>query len=59
MKKFMYEDEMEEFLEDEGYDIRVGEENLIDSTIVSDIATDLGYKVFMNKDGINEFYLWN
>jgi len=57
MKRFMYEEEMERYLEEEGYNIRFGDEDLIDSTVVSEIATGLGYKVFMNKDGINEFYL--
>lgn len=52
----MYEDEMERYLEQEGYIIRV-EEGIIDSTIVSDIAVGLGYEVIMDENGINEFHL--
>lgn len=59
MEKFMYEDEMEVFLEKEGYDIRTGgEENTIDSTLVSEVAISLGYNVHMNEEtDINEFTL--
>lgn len=56
-EEYMTEDDMERFLQYKGYTITSGDESLVDSTLVSDFAVDLGYDVKMNKDDINEFTL--
>lgn len=59
MKRFMTENEMETYLEKQGYNIKTNdEENVIDSTLVSEFAVQLGYDVEMNeKTWKNEFTL--
>lgn len=56
-EEYMMEDDMERFLLYHGYTITSGDEKLIDSTLVSHFAVELGYDVKMNDDDINEFRL--
>jgi len=55
-RNFMTEEEMENYLIGNGYEIFVGDEKLLDSTLVIEHAIELGYESKLNRNDELEFY---